>query len=76
MKEENMGFAVYLLFQALIAVSILGILLDYVTEQRAVTTGTLIGVMVLTAAYLALGVWYLWRKVYRPLQKLERLSER
>ncbi len=76
MKEENMGFAVYLLFQILIAVSIAGILLDYVTGQRAVTTGTLLGVMALTAGYLALGVWYLWRKVYRPLQKLESLSER
>ena len=76
MKEENMGFAVYLLFQSLIAFSILGILLDYVTGQRAVTTGVLLGAMLLTAGYLAFGVWYLWRKVYRPLQRLERLSER
>ena len=76
MKEENMGLAVYLLFQGLIAFSILGILLDYVTAQTAVTTGMLTGVMALTAAYLAFGVWYLWRKVYRPLQKLQELSER
>ena len=71
-----MGFGLYLLFQSLIALSILGIVLDYVTGQRAITTGILVGAMVLTAAYLAFGVWYLWRRLYRPLQRLEYLSER
>ena len=71
-----MGFGLYLLFQGLIAVSILGIVLDYVTGQWAITTGILVGVMILTAAYLAFGVWYLWRRLYRPLQRLKYLSER
>lgn len=75
MKEENMGFEMYLLFQGLIALSILGVAADYVTRQKYVTTEILVGIMLLTAAYLGFGVWYLWRKVYRPLQRLERLSE-
>lgn len=76
MKDENMGFATYLLFQGLIAASILGVVLDYVTGQRAITTGILAGIMVLTAVYLAFGVWYLWRRLYHPLRELEALSER
>ena len=76
MKDEHMGFTVYLLFQGLIALSIVGIVLDYLTGQRMIHTGMLAGVMVLTAVYLAFGIWYLWRRVFRPLRELETLAER
>ncbi|MBR3570731.1 MAG: serine/threonine-protein phosphatase [Oscillibacter sp.] len=75
MKEDNMSLALYLLFQILIAVSILGIVLDYATGQRAITPVILIGVMLLTACYLIFGFWYMWKNVYSPLQKLARLTE-